>query len=362
MNKENKKIIIFAAGTGGHVYPGLSIANELMRNNISVLWIGTEKGIEKIIIGNSKIPIKYIQFSGIRGKGIFSYIKLPYKLIKSIIQSFKIIMEYKPNIVLSMGGYISFPCVIASFILRIPIIIHEQNIIFGLSNNILRFLSNKVILGFPMQLKDKKYKYLGNPTRYEELKKNKKIIKKDKINILIIGGSLGAKVFNEIVPQAIYILKNNTNIKINILHQTGKTLKVAEIQYNHLDINVDLREYIDSMDEAYNWCDIIVCRGGAITISEIMCLGIPAIIIPYPHAADDHQMKNAKFLEKNNAAVVIDQKNFNAQYLESILKKLIDNIDVRKSLSKNIVNLNQKNSTINICKEITLKINSINKL
>ena len=362
MNKENKKIIIFAAGTGGHVYPGLSIAKELMLNNIIVLWIGTERGIEKNIIGNSEIPIKYIEFSGIRGKGVLPYIKLPYKLIKSIAQSFKIIMEYKPDIVLSMGGYISVPCVITSFILRIPIIIHEQNIIFGLSNNILRFLSNKVILGFPMQIKNKKNKYIGNPTRYEGFKKIKKIKKNDQINILIIGGSLGAKIFNEIIPQAIYILKNNTNIKINILHQTGKTLKVAEIQYNHLDINVDLREYIDSMDEAYNWCDIILCRGGAITISEIMCLGIPAIIIPYPYATDNHQMKNAKFLEKNNAAVVIDQKNFSAQYLESIFKKLIDNTSIRESLSKNIFNLNKKNSTRNICKEITLGINSINTL
>ena len=116
------------------------------------------------------------------------------------------------------------------------------------------------------------------------------------------------------------------------------------------------------MDEAYNWCDIILCRGGAITISEIMCLGIPAIIIPYPYATDNHQMKNAKFLEKNNAAVVIDQKNFSAQYLESIFKKLIDNTSIRESLSKNIFNLNKKNSTRNICKEITLGINSINTL
>jgi len=356
MTKQDKKIVIFAAGTGGHVYPGLSIANMLLSKNISVSWIGTKNGIENKIITDSKIKIHHITFSGIRGKGALSYIKLPVKLFIATIQSILVLKKIKPNTVLSMGGYISFPCALASFFLRIPIITHEQNIVFGLTNNILRFLSDIVILGFPMNIKSKKYKFLGNPSRYE--KSNIKKINKvnTKINILIVGGSLGAKVFNEIVPQAIYGLSKIKNYDISVIHQTGKTYKTAEIQYKKVNVNVDLREYIDSMKEAYEWCDIIVCRGGAITITEIMNLGVPAIIIPYPYAVDDHQMKNSKYLEENNAAIVINQNNFTSDYLINIFKSLIDNIKVRECLASNIRVLNKNDSTKNICEEIIKKI------
>ena len=356
MKKQDKKIVIFAAGTGGHVYPGLSISNMLLSKNISVSWIGTKNGIENKIITDSKIKIHHVSFSGVRGKGILSYIKLPVKLFIATIQSISILRKIKPDVVLSMGGYISFPCTLGSFILRIPIITHEQNIVFGLTNNILRFLSDIVILGFPMNIKNKKYKFLGNPSRYEKsnIKKINKINKK--INILIVGGSLGAKVFNEIVPQAIYGLSKIKNYDINVIHQTGKTYKTAEIQYKKINVNVDLREYIDSMKEAYEWCDIILCRGGAITITEIMNLGVPAIIIPYPYAVDDHQMKNSKYLEENNAAIVINQNNFTSDYLISIFKSLMDNVELRENLSNNIRVLNKNDSTKNICEEIIKKI------
>ena len=356
MRTDKKKIAIFAAGTGGHVYPGLSIAKELVRNDISILWIGTENGIEKKIVGNTNIPIKYINFSGIRGKGLFAYINLPVKLIVATLQAMKILREYDASVVLSMGGYISFPCSIASFFLRIPIIIHEQNIIFGMTNNILRFFSTTILLGFPMRNKSNKYKFLGNPTRYE----NKKIIKKtprgNVFNILVVGGSLGAKIFNEVVPKAIFSLKKITDYKINIIHQTGKTYKIAQVQYNNFSVNIDLREYIDSMKEAYDWCDIVVCRGGAITITEIMNLGLASIIVPYPHAVDDHQRKNCDYLENNNAAIVINQKNFTHENLTSVLKTLINNKNLVNSLSDNIHRLNKENSTNNICKEIIRKI------
>jgi len=358
MTKQDKKIIIFAAGTGGHVYPGLSIANELLSKNVSVSWIGTKNGIENRIITDSRIKIHHISFSGIRGKGVLSYIKLPVKLFIATIQSVVILRKIKPDIVLSMGGYISFPCGLASFILQIPIVTHEQNIVFGLANNILRFLSDIVILGFPMTIKNKKYKFLGNPSRYEK-SSVKKINKTNKnFNILIVGGSLGAKVFNEVVPQAMYGLSKIENYDINVIHQTGKTYKTAELQYKKIDMNVDLRKYIASMKEAYEWCDIILCRGGAITITEIMNLGIPAIIIPYPYAVDDHQMKNSKYLEENNAAIVINQSNFTSDYLISIFKSLIENSGVRESLSKNIRVLNKNDPTKNICEEIIKKISN----
>ena len=356
MENKKDKIIIFAAGTGGHIYPGLSIAKELISKNVSVLWIGTKEGIEKNIIENSGIPIKYINFSGVRRKGLLSYIKLPVKLIISMFQAFFIIKKYSPSAVLSMGGYISFPCVLASYALKIPIITHEQNIIFGLANNILRFISGTVILGMPMNIRGEKYKFLGNPTRYEDSKIIKKDIKTKKFNILIVGGSLGAKIFNEVIPQSVYKLIKMTDYEINIIHQTGKTYKIAEMQYKNFDVNVDLREYIDSMIKAYEWCDVIVCRGGAITITEIMNLGIPSIIVPYPYATDDHQMKNCRYLENYNAAIVINQNNFSPDNLTNTFKTLLENRNILKSLSENIINLNTKDSTSNICKEVISKM------
>jgi len=356
MNNKHK-VAIFAAGTGGHVYPGLSIARELIKQDVDIIWIGTKHGIEKKIIGESEIPINYIKFSGIRGKGLKSYIKLPLMLAVGTIQALKILLKNKPNIVLSMGGYISFPCAIASYILRIPIITHEQNIIFGLTNNILRFISKKIILGFPMKVKNKKYIYLGNPSRYEKIniKKNKAI--KGKLNILVVGGSLGAKIFNDIVPKAIYILKQNLDYEINVMHQTGKTYEVANSQYKKFQINIDLKEFIDPMIDAYKWCDIIICRGGALTITEIMNLGIPSIIIPYPYAVDDHQMKNSRYLEENDAAIVINQKFFTDVHLANTLESFINNNELEEKLSKNISKLNKSDSTKKICEAIIKGIN-----
>lgn len=356
MIKENKKIIIFAAGTGGHIYPGLSIANFLKSKNISVLWIGTKNGMEKKIVESSGIPIKFVNFSGIRGKGLLTYIKLPFKLSLAIYQAFTIVKEFKPNAVISMGGYISFPCSIASYILKKKIIIHEQNIVFGMTNNILRFFSDQVFLGFPMKIKNEKYKFLGNPSRYEN---SQKIEKKNnnEFNILVIGGSLGAKVFNEVIPQSIYELKNKTKVKINVIHQTGKTFKIADLQYKNIDVNVVLKEYIENMEDVYKWCDVIVCRGGAITLTEVINLSIPPIIVPFPHSVDDHQMKNSQYLEGNKAAIVINQKNFTQKYLTSIFLSLIENKNLKKDLKKNISKLNKKNATKNICEEIIQIIN-----
>ena len=306
METKEKKIIIFAAGTGGHIYPGISIAKELIKNNIKILWIGTAKGMENKILSDTNIDIKHIDFSGIRGKGIIPLIKLPFRLIKAIIQAFIIIKKFNPNLVLSMGGYISFPCCIASYILRKPIFIHEQNIIFGLANNILKILSKKIILGMPLKINNKKYKFIGNPTRYERIITKKKFHEKREINLLVVGGSLGAKVFNEIIPRAIYLLNKTLDLELNVIHQAGKTSTIAKDQYNNIDVQFEVKEYVNSMKEAYEWCDIIICRGGAITISELMVFGVPAIIVPYPYATDNHQMKNSRYLESKEAAIVID--------------------------------------------------------
>ena len=357
MEINKKRVMIFAAGTGGHIYPGISIAKELIKKNIGILWIGTQNGMENNILLENKISIKHVNFSGVRGKGIFTLLKLPYKLIVSIIQAFIIIKKYNPDLVLSMGGYISFPCCIASFILRKKIFIHEQNIIFGLANKIIQYFSKKVLLGMPIKCENKKYKYIGNPTRYENINIKKNFEQNKNINLLVLGGSLGAKIFNEVIPQSIYSLRKILDCELNVIHQAGKTRIIAESQYKNIDIKSEVKEYIHSMKEVYDWCDIIICRGGAITISEIMVFGIPAIIVPYPYASDNHQMKNSRYLESKEAAIVIDQMSFTEDNLTKILKSLIENTKIRKSLSENILKLKKKDITKNICDQIIEEIN-----
>ena len=351
--KENKRnLIILAAGTGGHVYPGLSIAKKLILKDVNISWIGTKSGMEKNIIKDEKIHFHHIDFSGVRGKGFIVLLKLPFKIIKASYQAFIILKKISPNAILSMGGYISFPCIIAAKILNIPIIIHEQNIVFGLANNISRFFSKLIIVGFPMDIQNKKYKFLGNPSRYEGLPRKKLNRNKMVFNIAVVGGSLGAKVFNEVIPKAVYDILRKTECEINIIHQTGKTYKTAEIQYNNFDVNLDLREYIDDMSEVYDWCDLIICRGGAITLTEIMNQGIPAVVVPYPYATDNHQMKNCSFLENHNAIISIEQKNFTETNISNIVLKLINNVNLLESLSKNIYSLNNINTTESICIEV----------
>ena len=347
-----KKLAIFAAGTGGHVYPGISIANQLIAENIDIIWIGTKKGIEKKLVEKEKIHIDFIDFSGVRGKGLFIIMKLPLKLIRATYQAFKILKKTKPNAVLSMGGYVSVPCVIASKFLGLPILIHEQNIIFGLANKISKFFANSIITGFPMNLDSNKYKFLGNPTRYEKIEANKNFQVRKEINIAVIGGSLGAKIFNEIFPKTLFEVLKKTSLKINVIHQTGKTYKIAELQYKSFFADIDLREYIDNMGQVYDWCDIIICRGGAITLTEIMNLGIPAVVIPYPYAVDNHQMKNCIYLEENDSIILIDQKNLSENNLANIILKLTDNQDLLKTLSENLLKLNKKNATKEICNHI----------
>lgn len=359
MKEIKKNLVILAAGTGGHVYPGLCIAKNLILKNVNIFWIGTKNGMEKDIIKGENISFHHIDFSGVRGKGLKVILKLPFKIAKASYQAFMILKKISPNAILSMGGYISFPCVIAGIFLNRPIIIHEQNIVFGLANNISRFFSKLIIVGFPMSIQNEKYKFLGNPSRYEGLPRKKATHNKNVFNIAVIGGSLGAKVFNEIIPKAVYEILRKTEYEINIIHQTGKTHKSAEIQYNNFEVNIDLREYIDDMSEVYEWCDLIICRGGAITLTEIMNQGIPAIVIPYPYAVDNHQLQNCSFLEKRDAIILIDQKNLTEKYLANIILKLINNVDLLNSLSENIYNLNNSNSTEEICNEIEniMKIN-----
>ena len=306
-----KHVLIAAGGTGGHVYPALAVADYLRAKGIKVSWVGTTKGLEHRIVPAANIPLEIISISGLRGKGILNLLFVPLKLVVAIVQVLKIFLKIKPDAVLGMGGFVSGPCGLAAFILRKPLYLHEQNAIPGLTNKVLNDLSTKTMQAFPDSFKGKQdIVVTGNPIRKDISDLDEPGIRmaerEEKIRLLIIGGSLGAQALNEAVPNALSDLEKN--IQPDVWHQTGKNKLESTISdYKKGNVEAKVTEYIEDMAEAYQWADLVICRAGALTISELANAGIAAILVPYPYAVDDHQTANAQYLTNAGAAISIQQ-------------------------------------------------------
>lgn len=330
MGKLNK-VLIMAGGTGGHVFPGLAVATKLRAQDISVEWLGTQKGIESRVVPNAGIPIHYISISGLRGKGMLDWLFAPFRLLKAIMQSVKIIRHYQPDVIIGMGGFVSGPGGIASWLLKIPLVIHEQNARPGTTNKILARVAQKVLEGFPDTFPENLgAQLIGNPVRDEiinvESPEKRFRQKRQRLHLLVIGGSLGAQAINEIVPEA--LLKLSQDARPEVIHQTGeKHFLSTENHYKSLQISAEIKPFIEKMSEVYEWADIVLCRAGALTIAELCAVGLGALLIPYPYAIDDHQTANALFMVKNNAAQLLPQKDLTVDKLVSFLKELNDKRD-----------------------------------
>lgn len=339
-----KHILIAAGGTGGHVYPALAVADYLREQDIKITWVGTEKGLEHRIVPAAGIPLEIISISGLRGKGLLNLFFVPLKLVLAIAQVIKIFIKVKPDAVLGMGGFVSGPCGLAAFILRKPLYLHEQNAVPGLTNKVLRYLATTTMQAFPNSFKNKNVIAMGNPIRKDISEitnpEERMSVRDDNIRLLIIGGSLGAQALNENVPQALSELP--TNLQANVWHQTGKNkLDTTVKTYKKLNIEAKVTEFIEDMAEAYAWADLVICRAGALTISELANAGVAAILVPYPHAVDDHQTANAAYLTNVDAAIVISQEQLIPKLKESITEllqagrtKLIEMAKAARELSK----------------------------
>ena len=307
-----KHVLIAAGGTGGHVYPALAVADYLREQDVKVTWVGTERGLEHRVVPAAGIPLELISISGLRGKGLLNLIFVPMKLIVAIIQTLKIFIKVKPDAVLGMGGFVSGPCGLAAFILRKPLYLHEQNAIPGLTNKVLSYLATNVMQAFPNSFKGKRDIIpTGNPIRKDILglaiPEERMTNRKDNIRLLIIGGSLGAQALNENVPQALSDIKKE--LQPSVWHQTGKNkLETTITNYEKVKVEAKVTEFIEDMAEAYEWADLVICRAGALTISELANAGVGAILVPYPYAVDDHQTANAQYLTNAGAAVLIQQE------------------------------------------------------
>ncbi|MDH5552494.1 MAG: undecaprenyldiphospho-muramoylpentapeptide beta-N-acetylglucosaminyltransferase [Nitrosomonas sp.] len=319
-----RTILIMAGGTGGHVFPGLAVANYLKTAGWHVVWLGTQSGMEARLVPQHNIDMKTIDFSGLRGKGAMTWLTLPLRLLRAFWQSIKVLREVKPNVVLGMGGYPAFPGGMMASLMNKSLLIHEQNSVPGLTNKVLAKLADKVLLGFPGAIKNSKATFSGNPVREEisqlGVPEERFQHREGKLKLLVIGGSLGAQVLNTVVPEALKLLPQAK--RPSVIHQAGaKHLEILKKNYGDLVEDVELVDFIDDMAACYADCDLVICRAGALTISELAAVGVASILVPYPYAVDDHQTKNAEFLSKSNAAFLLPQNELTAKKLEDILLK-----------------------------------------
>jgi UDP-N-acetylglucosamine--N-acetylmuramyl-(pentapeptide) pyrophosphoryl-undecaprenol N-acetylglucosamine transferase len=316
-------ILIMAGGTGGHVFPGLAVAEYLKQAGWRVVWLGTEGGMETRLVPGQGLDLEIIRFSGLRGKGFATWLTLPLRLLLAFWQSAAVIMNVRPDVVLGMGGYPAFPGGMMASLLGKPLLIHEQNSIPGLVNKILARVADKVLLGFPGAIREgRKVIFSGNPVRQEitevEAPEKRYGTRKGPLRLLVIGGSLGAQALNTVVPQALRLIPERERPVVT--HQTGlRHLEAVRKNYAEMEVEGDLLPFIENMAACYAECDLVVCRAGALTIAELTTAGVASILVPFPYAVDDHQTSNAKFLSDRNAAVLVPQHELTPQYLAELL-------------------------------------------
>ena len=318
------RILIMAGGTGGHVFPALAVADELRSRSNAVFWMGTAKGIEARLVPDAGYPLNFISVQGLRGNGFIGWLLAPFKLVKAVMEALQAIKQIKPDVVLGLGGFASGPGGVAAWLSRKPVIIHEQNAIPGLTNRMLSYLAKRVLQGFPNSFSAaRKALWVGNPVRasIESLPKPEHRFagRTAAIRVLILGGSLGARALNAVLPEALMTLEQQFEVK----HQCGpKHLDDCQQAYQQAGVDAEVTAFIEDMSEAYGWADLVICRAGALTIAELAAAGVGAILVPYPYAVDDHQTYNASALVAVGAAILMPEKTMTAEVLADQIMQL----------------------------------------
>ena len=318
-----KKLLVMAGGTGGHVFPAIAVAQELQQHGWEIRWLGTKDRMEAQLVPKHGIPIEFIQISGLRGKGIKSLLFAPFAILRAVCQARRIIKQYQPNAVLGMGGYVSGPGGIAAKLCGVPVVLHEQNAIAGLTNHWLSKIATRVLQAFPNAFPDAEV--VGNPVRrdlFQTAMPEVRFAERDKtLRILVVGGSQGARVLNQTVPQVAVILTAQ-DYDIHVRHQVGKGNLAGIEEIYRANGNGVATEFIDDMAEAYAWADLVICRSGALTVCELAAVGTPAIFVPFQHK-DRQQFLNAKYLADAGAALIIEQPEFTEERLSQALTPLL---------------------------------------
>jgi UDP-N-acetylglucosamine--N-acetylmuramyl-(pentapeptide) pyrophosphoryl-undecaprenol N-acetylglucosamine transferase len=312
-----------AGGTGGHIFPALAVADILRAQGWHVTWLGAPNSMEADLVPRHGYEMAWVRFSGVRGKGLLRLLRLPLDLLVALWQSAAALLRHRPDVVLGMGGYITFPGGMMAALLRRPLAIHEQNSIAGLSNRVLAHIAKKVLSGFPDVLP--RAIWCGNPVRSDIAglpePQQRYETRSGRLNVLVVGGSLGAKAINEVLPQALALLPQDVRPKV--LHQTGRQhFEAVKRAYKQAGVEANIKPFMDEMAKHYGNADLVICRAGALTVAELAAAGVASILIPFPSAVDDHQTGNAQFLSKHNAAVLLPQSELSAEKLAQLLQEL----------------------------------------
>lgn len=315
-----RTIMIMAGGTGGHVFPGLAVADFLRASGWRVVWLGARSGMEATLVGEHGYDMAWVNFSGLRGKGPVAFFLLPVRLLLAFWQSARAIFAQRPDVVLGMGGYISFPGGMMAALLGKPLVIHEQNSIAGLANRVLARVADRVLCAFPGALG--RATLTGNPVRPSIAAvpppEQRYSRRSGPLRVLVIGGSLGAKALNEAVPRAVALLPGER--RPGVTHQAGaQHLESLRQAYSAAGVPAHTTAFIKDMADAYAEADLVVSRAGATTVAEIAAVGVASVLIPYPHAVDDHQRANARFLADAGAAILVSQSELTAEGLAALI-------------------------------------------
>ncbi|HEY4210525.1 MAG TPA: undecaprenyldiphospho-muramoylpentapeptide beta-N-acetylglucosaminyltransferase [Steroidobacteraceae bacterium] len=330
-------VLIMAGGTGGHVFPALALARLLRTKSYEVVWLGTQRGLEARVVPKESIPIEWLSVGGIRGKGVVTALAAPFRLARALVQALGIVRKHKPVVVVGLGGFVTGPGGVAAWLMRRPLMIHEQNAIAGFTNRCLSHLARRVLEAFPGSFgREVNSQVIGNPVRQDIIDvpppAERFAERSGALRILVIGGSQGATKLNAVVPYALAKLRMGAAgtgsagavpLAIDVRHQAGERwIESARQTYLEAGVRADVRPFIEDMAEAYGWADLVICRSGALTVSELAAVGVGAVLVPFPAAVDDHQTHNARYLVNEGAAILMSDRELTAERLAAELEKL----------------------------------------
>lgn len=322
-----KSVVVMAGGTGGHVFPALAVAQYLQAQGVNIHWLGTKNGIEADIVPQNGFAISYLEVQGVRGQGLARLLLAPFKIILAILAAMRVLRAVKADCVIGLGGYVTGPGGVAARLLGKPLIIHEQNAVAGFTNKQLAHIATQVLQAFPAAFAaSPKVTTTGNPVRPVIANlpppEQRYQARQEALQVLILGGSQGAVALNERVPEALALVAQQQPLVIR--HQTGKKqVELTAQRYQQLGLNAEVQPFISDMAEAYGWADVVICRSGALTVSELAAAGVASVLIPYPHAVDDHQTANGRYLSDAGAAILCPQAQMSAENLAETLKPLL---------------------------------------
>jgi UDP-N-acetylglucosamine--N-acetylmuramyl-(pentapeptide) pyrophosphoryl-undecaprenol N-acetylglucosamine transferase len=346
--------LVMAGGTGGHIFPGLAVAEALRERAWRVHWLGGPGSMESRLVPPRGFAFETIEFSGVRGKGLGTFVMLPVRLAKSFWQSVQVMRRVKPDVVVGLGGYISFPAGMASVMLGKPLVLHEQNSVAGMANRVLAAFARRVFTAFPGALK--KAAWVGNPLRpafvQQPAPQERLAARSGPLRLLVVGGSLGAKALNDIVPKALALIPRDA--RPHVVHQSGaKQIDELRANYTAAGVLAELTPFIDDTAQAYADADLIVCRAGASTVTEIAAVGAAAVFVPFPAAVDDHQTTNAKFLVDAGGGWLVQQRDLTPERLAQLIRQ-VDRPELirRATAAKTMQKTGATDEVVKACEEL----------